>query len=90
MTREALISAIKRILQDDFELEDPQPDAPLRETYGFDSIDAIELLAKIEALLNTELTRDEKKQAMEVQTINQIGDYIENLLAARVAAASET
>ncbi len=86
MTRDALTAELVRILKEDFEIDNPELDKPLRETYGFDSIDAIELLTHIEDLLETELTRDEKKLAMEIRTINQICDYIEDLLAARTAA----
>ncbi|NNL77303.1 MAG: acyl carrier protein, partial [Desulfobacterales bacterium] len=42
-----------------------------------------ELLREIEILLGSELTRAEKKNAMEIRTINQILDYIELLAQAR-------
>ena len=47
--------------------------------HGFDSIDAIELLAKIEALLGFSLSREEKEQAMSIRTLNDILDYIETM-----------
>ncbi|NQS72427.1 MAG: acyl carrier protein [Desulfobulbaceae bacterium] len=77
MTREELQQAITAILVQDFEFKDPAPDDHLRDVHGFDSIDAIELLAKIEKLLGFTLTREEKEQAMVIRTINDILDYIE-------------
>ena len=66
-----------------FEVENPEMDVNLREAYEFDSIDAIELLGEIEKMLDSELTREEKKQAMEIRTIRQICDYVEGLAAKR-------
>jgi len=39
-------------------------DADLRETYEFDSIDAIELLLAIETFLGTEITQEEKNRLL--------------------------
>jgi acyl carrier protein len=83
MTRDEIKSEIIRIFSEQFEIENPGLDDDLRETYEFDSIDAIELLREIEILLGTELTRAEKKNAMEIRTINQILDYIELLAQTR-------
>jgi acyl carrier protein len=41
-------------------------------------------LREIEVLLGTQLTREEKKMAMDIRTINQILDYIESLAAVRI------
>ncbi len=79
MTREQIISEILKIFKEDFEIENPGLDDNLREEHDFDSIDAIELLVEIEKMLGTELTQEEKKQAMDIRTINQICDYIEAL-----------
>ncbi|MCF8080700.1 MAG: acyl carrier protein [Desulfobacterales bacterium] len=76
MTREELEKAILAVFRERFEIEDPGLDENLREEHEFDSIDAIELLREIELLLGSELSRDEKKQAMEIRTINQILDYV--------------
>ena len=81
--REQIQTDIFRIFSEQFEIEGPGLDDDLRENHGFDSIDAIELLSEIESLLKSELTRSEKKAAMEIRTINQILDYIEALAAAR-------
>lgn len=83
MTRDQIKSEIIRIFNEQFEIESPGLDDDLREGYEFDSIDAIELLREIEILLGSELTRTEKKNAMEIRTINQILDYIELLAQAR-------
>jgi acyl carrier protein len=83
MTREELQSEILKILLREFEIENPGLDDDLREKYEFDSIDAIELLVEIENLLKTELTMEEKKQSMDIRTINHICDYVETLAKTR-------
>ncbi|MBW1704890.1 MAG: acyl carrier protein [Deltaproteobacteria bacterium] len=83
MTREEIKTEILRIFRDQFEIEDPGLDDDLREVHEFDSIDAIELLGEIEIILSSELTRAEKKEAMEIRTINHILDYVESLSLAR-------
>jgi acyl carrier protein len=83
MTRDEIKSEIIRIFRDQFEIENPGIDDDLRDAYEFDSIDAIELLREIEIMLGSELTQAEKKNAMEIRTINHILDYIESLSSAR-------
>ncbi|MGB5749609.1 MAG: phosphopantetheine-binding protein [Desulfobacterales bacterium] len=83
MTRNEITSEILRIFRDQFEIENPGLDDDLRDAHEFDSIDAIELLREIEIMLGSELTQAEKKNAMEIRTINDILDYIELLSAAR-------
>ena len=83
MTREELQEKILAILVNDFEFETPGLNDNLRDDHGFDSIDAIELLAKIEKIMGFSIAREEKEKAMEVRTLNDILDYIETLLAAR-------
>jgi len=83
MTRDEITSEIMRIFRDQFEIENPGLDDDLRDDHEFDSIDAIELLREIEIMLDSELTQAEKKNAMEIRTINDILDYIELLSAAR-------
>jgi len=89
MTRDEIKSEIIKIFSEQFEIENPGLDDDLREAYEFDSIDAIELLREIEILLGSELTRTEKKNAMEIRTINQILDYIELLAQTRSQGAAE-
>jgi len=83
MTRDELKDKILTILTDDFEFEHPGLDDNLRDDHGFDSIDAIELLGKIELILGYTLTRNEKEKAMEIRTINDILDYIEGIEQSR-------
>ncbi len=85
MTRDDIVRKILVICKEEFEIENPGLDDDLREKYAFDSIDAIELLLQIEAMLNSELTQEEKKQAMDIRSINQICDYIESLFRTRLA-----
>lgn len=89
MTRDEIKSEILKIFSEQFEIENPEPEDDLREAYEFDSIDAIELLREIEILLGSELTRTEKKNAMEIRTINQILDYIELLGQTRTQGLAE-
>ena len=88
MTRSEITEAILKIFNDQFEIEKPGLDDDLRNTYEFDSIDAIELLREIEVLLNTQLTRDEKKAAMDIRTINQIIDYVDALSLQRTGGVN--
>ncbi|MDU9049644.1 MAG: phosphopantetheine-binding protein [Candidatus Electrothrix sp. Rat3] len=83
MTRDEIQERILTILTEDFEFENPGLDDNLRDVHNFDSIDAIELLGKIEHILDTSLTREEKEQAMEIRTINDILDYIEKITRSR-------
>ena len=83
MTREEIRDFLLKIFSEEFEIENPGLDDDLREVHGFDSIDAIELLGEIENLLGSEITQEEKKNAMEIRTLNQILDYIEALAKAR-------
>ena len=76
MTRDEIEKEIIRIFEDQFEIQDPKTDDDLREVHEFDSIDAIELLREIELLLEVQLTREEKKAAMDIRTIDQIVDYV--------------
>ena len=77
MTREQITLEIFDIFQREFEIVNPDLDKDLRETYGFDSVDAIELLLEIERFLHFELTHDEKKLAMDIRNVRQIIDYVE-------------
>lgn len=83
MQRDTIEKEILRIFAELFEIESPGLDENLAEVYEFDSIDAIELLRELETLLGTDLTRPEQKEAMEIRTINQIIDYVENLAGKR-------
>lgn len=86
MTRAEIEAKILEYFRKDFEIVNPGMDDDLRKIHGFDSIDAIELLLEIENLLNSELTQEEKKRAMDIRTINQILDYTVSLAQARQPA----
>jgi acyl carrier protein len=79
MTRDEIRKNILQIFETEFEIFDPGLDDNLTEEHDFDSIDALELLGEIEKMLGSELTRQEKKAAMEIRTINQICDYVVSL-----------
>lgn len=85
MTRDELKEKIVAVLVDEFEFENPGLTDNLRDEHGFDSIDAIELLAKIEEMLGFQLSRKEKEQAMSIRTINDILDYIETIQSSRTS-----
>lgn len=83
MIRDELRDNILSILENDFEFEHPGVDDNLRDDHGFDSIDAIELLGKIEIMLGFSLSREDKEKAMGIRTINDILDYIEKIESSR-------
>jgi acyl carrier protein len=89
MIRQEIEREIINIFQREFEVENPGVDDNLREAYGFDSIDAIELLLEIEKFLGFELTQEEKKQAMDIRTISQICDYVEKITQTRASSFGE-
>jgi acyl carrier protein len=83
MTRGEIQDEILDIFKEEFEIENPGLDDDLRDEHEFDSIDALELLGRIEDLLGSQLTQDEKKQAMDIRTINQVIDYVELMAGKR-------
>ena len=83
LTREKILSHLLTLFEENFEIEEPGLDDDLREKYEFDSIDAIEVLVEVEQLLEVKLSQEEKKQAMDIRTINGICDWVEGLSAAR-------
>jgi len=85
LTRDQLKEDVLTILAEDFEFKDLKLDDNLRDVHGFDSIDAIELLAKIEKVLGISLNRAEKEAAMDIRTINDILDYLETIQNGRAA-----
>ncbi len=87
MTRQEIQDKILKIFSEEFEIENPDLDDDLRDVHEFDSIDAIELLGEIEKLLDSQLTQDEKKQAMGIRTINQICDYVESMASVHLNPA---
>ena len=76
MTKEEITEEILGIFRREFEMVQPELDTDLREGGEFDSVDAIELLLEIERYLRSELTYEEKQEAMEIRTIQQVIDYV--------------
>jgi acyl carrier protein len=83
MTRALIIKEILDIFKEEFEIVNPGLDDNLKEKYEFDSIDAIALLEYMEKMIGSPLTQEEKKQTLEIRTINQICDYIEEMIKKR-------
>ena len=83
MTRDEIQKKLLQFFEERFEIQNPSFDDELRDVHGFDSIDAIELLAEIEELLGVELTQEQKKSAMDIRTLNEICDWIERMDAER-------
>ncbi len=76
MSRQTIHELLLDVFKTRFEIDNPGLDENLRETYDFDSIDAIELLSELETFLGRELTQDEKKQAMDIRTLRDIEEYV--------------
>jgi acyl carrier protein len=85
MRRDKLELYLREILLRCFEIEDAGFDDDLVECFGFDSIDAIELLQEIEGFIGIDLTREEEKQLVGVRTLRQVIDCIESILNKRKA-----
>jgi len=83
MTRDEIAGEILKIFKEEFEITDPDLNDNLKEKYEFDSIDAIALLEYMEKIIGSQLTQEEKKQTLEIRTINQICDYIEEMIRKR-------
>ncbi len=83
MTRDYITGEILKIFKDEFEIINPGMDDNLKEKYEFDSIDAIALLEYMEKMIGSPLTQEEKKQTLDIRTINQICDYIEAMIKKR-------
>jgi len=62
MTRQEIEREVKTIFQREFEIENPGMDDDLRETYEFDSIDAIELLLALENFWVMRLRKKKKNK----------------------------
>lgn len=85
MSRDEITKRLLTIFSEKFEIDDPGLDEDLREAHEFDSIDAIELLREIEIMLETKLSQEQKKLAMDIRTINQIVGYVEQMARETIA-----
>ncbi len=80
MTRDELLQKLKDVLQELFEIppEKVKPDAKLFEELGLDSIDAVDLVVKLQALTERRIAPQDFKA---VRTVGDVLDCIEKLLA---------
>lgn len=83
MTRDEIIVKVLKIMEDEFEIENPGMDDDLREKHNFDSIDAIALLEMVDEFMDPPLNQEEKKSAMSIRTINHICDFVDEMLKKR-------
>ena len=83
MTKEDIRRKILEVLAQEFQIENPDPDENLGEGYDFDSIDALEMLIQLEEFLDSPLSVEEKKALFEFRTINQITNYLADLMEKR-------
>lgn len=89
MTREEIKKKMLNVLEEEFDIKSPALDENLREKYEFDSIDAIDMLVIIEQYLDTTLTVEEKREAINIKTINDIINYVEKLAESRSSSVKE-
>jgi acyl carrier protein len=85
MTRAQIEKTILEIMENEFNIVDPDKDVNLGEEYEFDSIDALEMLSQVEQLLQIRLTMDQKKEMFDYRTINRICDYLASVTGASAA-----
>lgn len=81
MTTQAVdFDEIKRILIDHFEIDetDVKPDANLYEDLGLDSIDAVDLVIKLQELTGQKIKPEQFK---DVRTVDDVKGAMEKLLA---------
>ncbi|MBW3164030.1 acyl carrier protein [Ferrimonas balearica] len=79
--RQQLLAELSDILVEEFEIErdDIQPDANLYEDLDLDSIDAVDLVIKLQQSTGVKIQPDEFKA---VRTVNDVLDALEQLVPA--------
>ena len=87
MTRQEIQREVMNIFLREFEIENPGIDDDLRETYEFDSIDAIELLLAIENFLGYEITQEEKKMGIADSLLKKAREIFGDLKDAHIIDA---
>ena len=87
MTRDELRRHIIRILDQDFELPNVVLSDNLFDVHGFDSLDVLDLLARLEKLPGITFTRREKDEALRLGTLTELLDHIEGIMYQRKLAA---
>lgn len=84
MTQQDIFQTLKDTLVDEFEL-DPQtitPEARLNEDLDLDSIDAVDMIIKVQELTGCKVAPEDFKQ---VRTVGDVQRVVEQLLAAKSA-----
>ncbi|MCG9697829.1 acyl carrier protein [Shewanella sp. Isolate11] len=77
--REQILAMLTKILVDEFEIDadDITPEASLYKELDLDSIDAVDLVIKLQQLTGKKIQPDEFKA---VRTVNDVVDAIEGLV----------
>ncbi|WP_028115252.1 acyl carrier protein [Ferrimonas senticii] len=81
MTREQLLNQLRDILVEEFEINaaDIQPGTHLYEQLDLDSIDAVDLVIKLQQVTGVKINPDEFKA---VRTVDDVLDALEQLVSA--------
>ena len=81
MTREEIIEQVNGLLSEEFEVEQREftPDANLKDTLQLDSINLVDLIALVQVTYKITIPVNELHQ---IQTFNNLYDYIEQHLPA--------
>ena len=81
MTREEIIEQVNGLLSEEFEVEQSEftPDANLKDTLQLDSINLVDLIALVQVTYKITIPVNELPQ---IQTYNNLYDYIEQHLPA--------
>ncbi len=77
--RESILAMLTKVLVEEFEIDanDITPEASLYEALDLDSIDAVDLVIKLQQLTGKKIQPDEFKA---VRTVNDVIDAIEGLI----------
>ena len=81
MTREEIMEQVNGLLSEEFEVEQSEftPDANLKDTLQLDSINLVDLIALVQVTYKITIPVNELHQ---IQTFNNLYDYIEQHLPA--------
>ena len=81
MTREEIIEQVNGLLSEEFEVEQSEftPDVNLKDTLQLDSINLVDLIALVQVTYKITIPVNELHQ---IQTFNNLYDYIEQHLPA--------
>jgi acyl carrier protein len=81
MTREEIIEQVNSMLAEEFEVDQSEftPDASLKETLELDSINLVDLIALVQMTYKITIPVSDLHQ---IQTFNDLYEYIEQHLAA--------